>query len=91
MGPVDPDHLRTGLDAYRQSLLRHRERLTGELQTVQAAWAALDHQYRGRAAEDFRNRWRGIASWFEEYTDAVRTLCATLDERIEALDEHNRL
>jgi len=78
---TDVDRLRAGLAAYRQSLARHLGRLSNDFQDVQKAWTELDHEYAGQAAEEFRQRWRVTAEWFEEYMEAVRNLSATLEER----------
>jgi uncharacterized protein YukE len=78
---TDVDQLRAGLGAYRDSLSQHLSRLSTDFCDVQRAWAALDQEYAGRAAEEFRQRWRITAEWFEQYMDAIRNLSTTLEER----------
>jgi hypothetical protein len=78
---TDIDHQRLGLREYRDSLARHLDRLTEEYRSVQGCWRALDQEYAGHAAEEFRQRWATTSHWFDEYLDALRRMIAMLDER----------
>ena len=81
------DRLRVGLDAYRDSLARHLARLADDFASVQDCWAALDQEYEGQAAEEFRQRWGATADWFKQYETALHGMIAMIDERTPHLGE----
>jgi hypothetical protein len=82
---TDVDRLRVGLGAYRESLARHLARLSDDFAGVQDCWAALDQEYEGHAAEEFRQRWNATADWFKQYEIALHRMVAMIDERSQHL------
>jgi hypothetical protein len=82
---TDVDRLRAGLEEYRASLGRHLARLSRDYEQVQHCWRALDQEYEGRAAEEFRQRWRKTSEWFKDYESALRTMIAMLETRSQEL------
>jgi hypothetical protein len=84
---TDIDALRAGLEAYHASLIRHLARLTEDFATLQSCWLALDEEYAGHAAEEFRQRWAVTADWFAQYLEALHNLASMLENRSQHLHE----
>jgi hypothetical protein len=78
---TDVDRLRAGLEAYQESLVRHTGRVSDGFTAVHEAWLALNSEYEGRGAEEFRQRWGATAVWVEEYLQALQRMSAMIAAR----------
>ena len=82
---LDVDHLRAGLDDYRQNLERQRERLRDDFAELEGLFGALWVTYGGQMSEDLRHRWSLTAQWFEQYLHDTGRLDQFLEARTEEL------
>lgn len=88
---TDVPALLAALEAYALRLSRAAETTRSDLAVLQDRWAALNEDFEGAAAEDFRQRWSASAERLAAFAEGCDRLRVLVEGKAAALRDFETL